>query len=143
MGLKISLDVQLSGVYAKSERVAGAVRNAPAGIVYPSGQQNVYKARASFDRGDTTYKLPPEYKQRAQKVLVTEIKLVFDGRRSDLRKGMERAVRIVRDGVKENIKVGGVEGPERSPRWIARKGHNVNMVGLTGRFVNSLRAKAE
>lgn len=144
MPATLSLEVDLSGWTRNVDRVDAACTVMQGTVVQigPRDIANYDKAVKSFDRGDTTYPVSAEAKARGGNFIARGLKAVSAGASVDSIVGVLDSVgkSIARD-VKAEILAGRVAGPARSPAWIKRKGQNINMVGLTGRFVRSLISK--
>lgn len=145
MGLVLKVSIDLSGWYASNSRVHRAIENMRPWIIGPPDELNVYKARASFDRGDKTYPVHGDVTASGGRLLARGLKVVAKTDKRDIDAEMLKFGQAVLRDVKRNIKGGEVTGPARSPDWIARKEEagvgNINMIGLTrGRekFVNAL-----
>ena len=137
MAATVKLEIDLSGWYAKSARLKAVLERLPGIEVGPRDAANKDKAKASFDRNDVTYPLSSEGKAEAGSIIARGLKDVVEARAS-MQTPMLAAGKAIVEDVRAGIQAGRVEGPARSPGWIATKGQNTNMVGLTGDFVRSL-----
>lgn len=140
MAATLKLDIDLSGWYAKSARTKAVIQRLPAIEIGPRDAANRDKAKSSFDRGDLTYPLSRSGKAQAGQLIARGLKDVIEARAS-MQGPMQEAGRAILEDVRAGIKAGLVTGPNRSPGWIAAKGQNTNMVGLTGAFVGSLDSR--
>lgn len=145
MGLKLSVKIDLSGWYATSGRVHQAIRTMRPWELGPKDSENLYKARASFGRGDKTYPFSDEVVARGAKMIANGLKVVAKTSETSIDKPMLAFGRAALKDVKRNIRAGQVEGPARSEAWVRRKiaagVGDINMIGITkgkAKFVNSL-----
>lgn len=140
--LRTELKVTLTGWRACSARTKAAVRMLPKKIrIGPKDGANAAKGKASFDRGDATYPVPDEAKTSAQNKIAAGIAAIADNPNASpegARTMVELVAKDLVTAIQGAIRSGQVTGPTRSARWIATKGQNINMLGLTGAFVDSL-----
>lgn len=140
--LRTELRLTLTGWRECSARTKAAVRMLPKKFTFhPADSFNVTKGRASMDRGDMTYPVPDEAKTEAQNKIAAGIAAIADNpnaRPEDARLLMAGVGAGLLAAIKDAIRSGQVTGPARSARWIEQKGQNINMLGLTGEFIESL-----
>lgn len=142
MAATLALTIDLSGWTRNISRVRAGIAAIPPTEIGPTGELNVTKAVRSFRRGDKTYPASAAALARAGKLIARGLKAVAGGDApGSMVNVMERAAKRLVLDVKAQINDSQVMGPPRSAKWIRRKGQNINMVGLTGRFVRSLRAR--
>lgn len=145
MALVMKISVDLSPWNAMNGRIARALETLrPVEIGPLDDAENLTKARASFDRGDETYPVSQEVLQLGAKGLAAALKEVATTVKTNVDRAMRELGKAALKDVKANIREGKVTGPERSDEWVSRKGHDINMIGLTrgsGKFVNSLKMR--
>lgn len=143
MGATLKLEVDLSGWTRNLERVHAAVAAIPVVEIGPRDVANRLKAQSSFDRGDLTYPASDTAQAAGGKSIARGLKAISGGASIESIVGvMDRVGKAVARDVKVQIAAGKVTtDTPRTPAWIKRKGHNINMVGLTGKFVRSLISK--
>lgn len=125
----------------KFDRIGVAVRRAPGVVVEFPGQEG--KVEAAQRRGDDWPKVDPSYLTAANELLRDGIAELANRGGTSLREVMNQIGAHLAEGVAEAITSGSVRGPQRSARWIRRKGHNTNLLGLTGDLAGSARHRLE
>ena len=142
MAAQVTLEIDLSGWKHCLDRVHAGIDQIPTIEIGPRDVENRLKAQDSFDRGDMTYPLSGEAKKAGGSMLARGLKAVAHGDPpGKMHEVMLRVGENCTRDIKKQIQSGAVEGPARSPGWIARKGNDINMLGLTGDFIRSLTSK--
>ncbi len=114
----------------KFDRLGVAVRRAPAVHIVAPGQEA--KVEAAERRGDRWPSADESYMRACRELLVGGIAELANNGGTSLREVMDQIGAHLAEGVAEQITSGGVVGPQRSAAWVRRKGHDVNLLGLTG-----------
>lgn len=105
-------------------------------VVEAPGQE--HKVEAAIKRLDT---IPAEAIKDALRDTLEE--LWGDAESYDPFEMADACAEAVAEAVQDAILAGEVQGPPRSDAWVARKGHDTNLVGLTEELVNAIEGRAE
>lgn len=121
----------------KFGRVGQAIRNMPTIAIVAPGQE--HKMEAAIARGDSLD--VSEQGSRIANALLAEgvADLMNTPGQTSLREVAHQIGAHIAEDLASQILDGAVDGPERSEKWTAKKGHDTKLLGLTGDLAGSIQ----